>query len=105
MRKDVGDVNILVNNAGIMITKQFLQQSDAEIQSTVDVSICSQHYSILYFIIIDFLQSQDRQKVNIKNTLYHVITSPRALQINARLVSFTSLKPCNLVMNRIIRTA
>ena len=38
VRKEVGDVNILVNNAGIMITKQFLQQTDSEVQSTIDVS-------------------------------------------------------------------
>ena len=38
VRKEVGDVNILVNNAGIMITKQFLQQTDIEIQSTMNVS-------------------------------------------------------------------
>ena len=38
VRRDVGDVNILVNNAGIMVTKQFLLQTDAEIESTVNVS-------------------------------------------------------------------
>ena len=38
VRAEVGDVNILVNNAGIMITKQFLQQTDEEIQSTINVS-------------------------------------------------------------------
>ena len=38
VRKEVGDVNILVNNAGIMITKQFLQQTDTEVQSTINVS-------------------------------------------------------------------
>ena len=38
VRAEVGDVNILVNNAGIMITKQFLQQTDEEIQATINVS-------------------------------------------------------------------
>ena len=37
VREEVGDVNILVNNAGIMITKQFMQQTDAEIMSTINV--------------------------------------------------------------------
>ena len=37
VRREVGDVNILVNNAGIMITKQFMQQTDAEIMSTINV--------------------------------------------------------------------
>ena len=38
VRAEVGDVNILVNNAGIMITKQFLQQTDEEIQAPINVS-------------------------------------------------------------------
>ena len=37
VRREVGDVNILVNNARIMITKQFMQQTDAEIMSTINV--------------------------------------------------------------------
>ena len=39
VRKEVGDVNILVNNAGIMITKQFLEQTDSEVESTINVSV------------------------------------------------------------------
>ena len=39
VRREVGDVNILINNAGIMVTKQFLLQTDAEIESTVNVSL------------------------------------------------------------------
>ena len=38
VRREVGDVNILVNNAGIMITKQFMQFTDNEIENTVNVS-------------------------------------------------------------------
>ena len=41
VRRDVGDVNILMNNAGIMVTKQFLLQTDAEIESTVNVRLGS----------------------------------------------------------------
>ena len=39
VRRDVGDVNILINNAGIMVTKQFLLQTEAEIESTVNVRL------------------------------------------------------------------
>ena len=39
VRREVGDVNILINNAGIMVTKQFLLQTDAEIESTVNVRL------------------------------------------------------------------
>ena len=38
VREEVGDVHILINNAGIMITKQFMEQSDLEIERTVNVS-------------------------------------------------------------------
>ena len=44
VRKEVGDVNILINNAGIMITKQFLQQTEEEIQSTINVSLTSLNF-------------------------------------------------------------
>ena len=39
VRREVGDVNILINNAGIMVTKQFLLQTDDEIESTVNVRL------------------------------------------------------------------
>ena len=38
----MGDVNILVNNAGIMITKQFLQQTDAEVAATINTNLMGQ---------------------------------------------------------------
>jgi len=50
VRKDVGDVNILVNNAGIMITKQFLQQSDDDVQSTIDVNLMGQIWVLREFL-------------------------------------------------------
>ena len=39
VRKEVGDVNILVNNAGIMINKQFMLQTDEEVLKTINVSV------------------------------------------------------------------
>jgi len=50
VRKEVGDVNILVNNAGIMITKQFLQQTDIEIQSTMNVNLMGQVWVLREFL-------------------------------------------------------
>ncbi len=35
----VGDVNILFNNAGIMIAKQFLQHTEEEITRIINVRI------------------------------------------------------------------
>ena len=39
VRREVGDVNILINNAGIMINKQFMLQTDEEVINTINVSI------------------------------------------------------------------
>ena len=41
VRREVGDVNILVNNAGIMINKQFMLQTDEEVLKTINVSALS----------------------------------------------------------------
>ena len=37
MREEVGNVTVLINNAGIMITKQFMKFTDQEIENTVNV--------------------------------------------------------------------
>ena len=50
VRREVGDVNILVNNAGIMITKQFMQQTDDEIQSTINVNLMGQIWVLREFL-------------------------------------------------------
>ena len=39
MKKDVGQVDILINNAGIVTGKKFLQCSDSMIQKTMEVNI------------------------------------------------------------------
>jgi len=46
----VGDVNILVNNAGIMITKQFLQQTDAEVAATINTNLMGQVWVLREFL-------------------------------------------------------
>jgi len=50
VRKEVGDVNILVNNAGIMITKQFLEQTDSEVESTINVNLMGQVWVLREFL-------------------------------------------------------
>lgn len=50
VRREVGDVNILFNNAGIMITKQFMQQTDDEIQSTINVNLLGQIWVLREFL-------------------------------------------------------
>lgn len=43
MRKEVGDVTILVNNAGVAFAKKLLDQSVDEITRVIDVNLIS-HY-------------------------------------------------------------
>ncbi|XP_023339978.1 epidermal retinol dehydrogenase 2 isoform X2 [Eurytemora carolleeae] len=50
VREDVGDVNILINNAGVMITKQFMEQSDLEIEKTVNVNLMGQLWCLREFL-------------------------------------------------------
>lgn len=50
VRREVGDVNILVNNAGIMVTKQFMQFSDSEIENTVNVNLMGQVWCLREFL-------------------------------------------------------
>lgn len=50
VREEVGDVNILVNNAGIMVIKQLLQHSDSEVQDTMDVNLLGQIWVLREFL-------------------------------------------------------
>ena len=50
VRREVGDVNILVNNAGIMVTKQFMQQTDQEIMATINVNLMGQIWVLREFL-------------------------------------------------------
>lgn len=43
VKKEVGDVTILVNNAGIVFIKSFLNQSVHEIARVIDVNVTA-HY-------------------------------------------------------------
>lgn len=50
VREEVGDVNILVNNAGIMVIKQLMAHTDAEIQDTVNVNLLGQVWVLREFL-------------------------------------------------------
>lgn len=50
VRKEVGDVNILINNAGIMVIKPFLQQSEQEIENTINVNLMGQLWCLREFL-------------------------------------------------------
>ena len=43
VRLDVGDVDILINNAGVVVGKSFLSCSDKEIEKTMNVNLMA-HY-------------------------------------------------------------
>ncbi|KAJ6664010.1 hypothetical protein lerEdw1_008964 [Lerista edwardsae] len=48
VRKDVGDVNILINNAGVLWGKNFTDLSDAEMEKTVVLNINAHFWVIIY---------------------------------------------------------
>ena len=50
VKKEVGEVSILVNNAGVMVIKEFLEQSDAEVEDTVNVNLLGQLWLIRQFL-------------------------------------------------------
>ncbi|XP_072752201.1 17-beta-hydroxysteroid dehydrogenase 13-like [Anoplolepis gracilipes] len=50
VRKEVGDVTILVNNAGIIFLKKFLDQSVDEITRVIDVNIMSHYWTLQAFL-------------------------------------------------------
>jgi len=43
VKEEVGDVTILINNAGIMFVKSFMDQSCDEIKQVIDVNVTA-HY-------------------------------------------------------------
>lgn len=50
VRREVGDVNILINNAGIMINKQFMLQTDEEVINTINVNLMGQIWVLRQFL-------------------------------------------------------
>lgn len=50
VRKEVGDVTILVNNAGIGIVKTLLNHSDDEITRVIDVNLKSHYWTLKAFL-------------------------------------------------------
>ena len=52
VKKDVGQVDILINNAGIVTGKKFLQCSDSMIQKTMEVNIMAHFWVSLVIIML-----------------------------------------------------
>ncbi|NXP70943.1 RDHE2 dehydrogenase, partial [Ramphastos sulfuratus] len=50
VREDIGDVTILINNAGIAVGKKFLELSDAEFEKTMRVNFLSQVWTCKTFL-------------------------------------------------------
>ncbi|NXN10385.1 RDHE2 dehydrogenase, partial [Indicator maculatus] len=50
VREEVGDVTILINNAGIAVGKKFLELSDAEFEKTIRVNFLSQVWTCKTFL-------------------------------------------------------
>ncbi|XP_036139911.1 short-chain dehydrogenase/reductase family 16C member 6 isoform X2 [Monomorium pharaonis] len=50
VKKEVGDVTILVNNAGIVFVKSFLNQSVDEIARVIDVNVTAHYWTLKAFL-------------------------------------------------------
>ncbi|XP_050452080.1 17-beta-hydroxysteroid dehydrogenase 13-like isoform X2 [Cataglyphis hispanica] len=50
VRKEVGDVTILVNNAGTLFVKKLLDQSADEIRRVIDVNLISHYWTLQAFL-------------------------------------------------------
>ncbi|XP_071593690.1 epidermal retinol dehydrogenase 2-like [Heliangelus exortis] len=50
VRKEVGDVTILINNAGILPGKKFLDTADADFEKTLNVNFFSQVWTLKAFL-------------------------------------------------------
>lgn len=46
IQKEVGDITILINNAGIMPTRPFLQQTKEQIEQTMNVNVLGYHWTM-----------------------------------------------------------
>ena len=53
MKSSVGDVHVLVNNAGIVTGKEFLEADDASIEKTMAVNAMS-HFWVRSHILREF---------------------------------------------------
>jgi len=50
VRRDLGDVKILVNNAGVMMVKSLLTLSEKEIRKTMDVNVMAHFWTLKEFL-------------------------------------------------------
>ncbi|KAH0615825.1 hypothetical protein JD844_026377 [Phrynosoma platyrhinos] len=67
VKRDVGDVSILVNNAGVITTTKLLSTKDEQIQDMFDVNILA-HYWVILLTTKAFLPAM------IKNNHGHIVT-------------------------------
>ncbi|XP_050452082.1 17-beta-hydroxysteroid dehydrogenase 13-like isoform X4 [Cataglyphis hispanica] len=66
VRKEVGDVTILVNNAGTLFVKKLLDQSADEIRRVIDVNLIS-HYWMLQAFLPNMIEKNDGHVVAISS--------------------------------------
>jgi len=54
VKREVGDVNILVNNAGIVTGKRFLQCPDGLIEKSMSVNVMAHFWVYTVYYRVDF---------------------------------------------------
>ncbi|XP_060103063.1 17-beta-hydroxysteroid dehydrogenase 13-like [Heteronotia binoei] len=50
VKKDIGDISILINNAGVIATGHFLSVPDEQIQSIIDVNLLAHYWTVKAFL-------------------------------------------------------
>lgn len=61
VKKEVGDVNILINNAGIVSGKKFIESLDSRMQKTMEVNAMAHFWVTLKKIFKDKLTNTKRR--------------------------------------------
>ncbi|KAG8134366.1 hypothetical protein E2320_007492, partial [Naja naja] len=91
VKKDVGDVTILVNNAGVAVTADLLSTQDKQIQKIYDVNILAHFWTIKAFL-----------PAMMKNNHGHIVSvaSFGGLVSTPFLVSYCSSKFANLGLHK-----
>jgi short-subunit dehydrogenase len=85
----LGDITLLVNNAGIAVMKPYLDHSDVDVSRQLDVNLRGTHY-LMSAVIPGMVQRKAGAVVNIASAAALHYTSPHAGYAASKLPSSRS---------------
>ncbi|XP_020300384.1 short-chain dehydrogenase/reductase family 16C member 6-like [Pseudomyrmex gracilis] len=92
VKKEVGDVTILINNAGIAPVRKFLDWSVEEIKRVIDVNLMA-HYWTLQEFLPKMIEKNHGHIVTI-SSLASIVTGPHGTTYCASKAAVTALTDC-----------